>query len=288
MTRLGDATHIGAVRLQVGDRERSVEFYRDVLGFTVQESVGDTVKLGVPGSAHPLVELVARAGTAPVRPYSRLGLYHFAILLPDRAALGRALLHLHRHRVALGMADHLVSEALYLNDPDGLGIEIYRDRPRTEWRHNGREVVMATESLDVEGVVAASAGVVWDGMPAGTVIGHVHLHVGDIALAETFYAATLGLDVTTRAYPGALFMSAGGYHHHLGANIWARGARAPAPTDAQLLHTELVLADRAELDVVEARFGEAGVVVMPDGDGAFRVHDPFGTPLRITARASLG
>lgn len=282
--RLGDATHVGAVRLQVSDLERSLDFYRGLLGFTELGRDGDVVSLGAPGSPRPLVELIVRAGTHPVRPYSRLGLYHFAILLPDRAALGRVLRHLQHNRVALGMADHLVSEALYLSDPDGLGLEIYRDRPRSEWRQDGDRVVMATDPLDAEGVAAEGDRAVWTGMPAGTVIGHVHLHVGDIALAESFYSTSAGLDVTTRSYPGALFMSAGGYHHHLGVNTWARGARAPGPDDAQLLHWELVLGRQAELAEVEARFRAGGVVVTPDGDAAIRVHDPFGTPLRIVAR----
>lgn len=282
---LGPSTHIGAVRLQVADRARSVAFYRDLLGFRELTQVGDITTLGAPDSTVPLVELVERPGASPVRQYSRLGLYHFAILLPDRAALGRVLLHFHRHRIALGMSDHLVSEALYLSDPDGLGIEIYRDRPRTEWQVTGDGVAMATEPLDVEGLVAAADSDTWSGMPRSTVIGHVHLHVGDITRAEAFYADALGFDVTTRRYPGALFMSAGGYHHHLGVNTWARGAPAPAPTDAQLLQWELVLADGAELAQVEARFHAAGIVVMPDGDTAFRVHDAFGTPLRVVKRA---
>jgi len=285
MTRLSDTTHVGAVRLQVGDLERSLAFYRDLLGFTELAADSSRAALGVPGAGRALIELFARPGARPVRPYSRLGLYHFAILVPERETLGRALLHLHRNRVALGMADHRVSEALYLHDPDGLGIEIYRDRPRQEWRHTGDGIVMTTDPLDVEGVAAAAAGAGWTGMPAGTVIGHMHLHVTDLAAAETFYARTIGFDVVTRAYPGALFLSAGGYHHHLGVNTWARGAPTPAPDEAQLLHWELVVRDPAEVAAVRSRLESAAAAVIPDGDDrGLAVRDPFGTTMRVVAR----
>ncbi|HVZ49655.1 MAG TPA: VOC family protein [Gemmatimonadaceae bacterium] len=282
--RLGDATHVGAVRLQVADAGRSLDFYRGLLGFAELGRAGGVISLGVPESSRPLVQLVERPGTRAIRPHGHLGLYHFAILLPDREALGRALLHLHRHRVPLGMADHLVSEALYLSDPDGLGIEIYRDRPRAEWRFAGGTVAMASDPLDIEGIAASAGGAAWTGMPARTVIGHVHLHVGDLTAAEAFYADALGFDVTARNYPGALFLSAGGYHHHLGTNTWARGARAPAPDDAQLLHWDLVVADGNEQAAVQARLRAAGVVVVPGEDGTFVVRDPFGTPLRVVAQ----
>jgi catechol 2,3-dioxygenase len=284
MTPLSAATHVGAVRLQVGDLARSLAFYRDLLGFTELSSDGSRAALGAPGARRELIELVARPGARPVRPHSRLGLYHFAILVPDRRTLGAALLHLHRNRVALGMADHLVSEALYLHDPDGLGIEIYRDRPREEWRREGDGIAMATDPLDVEGVAAAAAGATWSGMPPGTVIGHMHLHVGDLGGAEEFYAHTIGFDIVTRAYPGALFLSAGGYHHHLGVNTWARGAPTPRPDEAQLLHWELIVGDAADLAAVRSRLEAANAAIVPAGDdpGIF-VRDPFGTTMRIMA-----
>ncbi|MEA3244673.1 MAG: VOC family protein [Gemmatimonadota bacterium] len=285
MTRLSDAAHVGAVRLQVGNLARSLEFYRGLLGFTLLSSDESRAALGAPGSRRALVELVEQQGAKPVRPHSRLGLYHFAVLVPDRPALGRALLHLHRNRVALGMADHLVSEALYLSDPDGLGIEIYRDRPREEWRREGGGVAMATDRLDVEGVAAAAAGAGWTEMPAGTVIGHVHLHVGELAAAEEFYSRAVGFDVVTRAYPGALFLSAGGYHHHLGVNTWARGAPTPAPDEAQLLHWELVAGDTAEVGSLRSRLESAAAAILPGGDDrGFTVRDPSGTAMRVVAR----
>src|SRR5690606_12419673 len=161
---------------------------------------------------------------------------------PDRAALGRILEHLVRNGIQPGAADHLVSEALYINDPDGLGIEIYRDRPRTEWTAVQRQLNMSTDPLDFEAVMAEARGEAWAGMPGGTVIGHVHLHVGDIEQARAFYHDAIGLDVMVWTYPGALFLAAGGYHHHLGTNIWAGPqATAPEPDEPQLLEWQLVL-----------------------------------------------
>ena len=161
----------------------------------------------------------------------QLGLYHFAILLPDRAALGRFVAHLARIGERAGASDHLVSEALYLSDPDGLGIEVYADRPRATWRYDGqRQLAMDTRPLDLNSLVQAAGGEPWTGMPAGTVMGHVHLHVGDIERAAAFYHAALGLDKVVWSYPGALFLSAGGYHHHVGLNTWA-GPGATRPRD---------------------------------------------------------
>lgn len=230
-----------------------------------------------------LVQLVEQAGARPVQPRSRLGLFHFAILLPDRPSLASALAHLNEQRVPLGMSDHLVSEALYLNDPDGLGIEIYRDRPRGEWTHDGSELAMATDPLDVEGLLKTPGAGPWTGMPAGTAMGHMHLHVGDLARAEQFYRDTIGFDVTVRRYPGALFMSAGGYHHHLGTNTWARGAPAPQADEAQLLHWELVVSGTDEVAAIESRLRAAGVATEGTEPHAITARDPFGTAVRVVA-----
>ena len=212
------------------------------------------------GADRPLVHLVERPGVR--RAHGEFGLYHFAILLPDRAALGRFAAHLVAHDLRAGAADHLVSEALYLTDPDGLGIEVYADRPRSTWRANGRELAMASDPLDLRGVIAAGQGKPWDGMPDGTTMGHVHLHVGDLRQAEAFYHAEMGLDKMAWSYPGALFLAAGGYHHHLGLNTWSRG---PAASDdqARLLDWELVV---------------------PGKGGDAVVADPWGTSVRLTDR----
>lgn len=280
---LSAATHVGGVTLQVSDLERSVAFYRDLLGFAERSRSGDTVALGAPGGARALVTLRERRGVKPVPPHRRLGLFHFAILLPSRGALASVLVHLHQHGVPMGMSDHLVSEALYLNDPDGLGIEIYSDRPRETWQRRGEELAMATEPLDVEGLVGDPAARPWTGMPEGTTIGHMHLHVGDLAGAERFYSDTLGMDVMLRGYPGALFLSAGGYHHHLGTNTWARGATPPASDEAQLLEWEIVVADPAEVQAVRTRVTGAGGAESAEAPDGFTTRDPFGIPVRIVA-----
>ena len=280
---LSAGTHVGGVTLQVSDLTRSIAFYRDLLGFVERSSTADTVELGAPGGTRAVVTLHERRGAKPLPPHRRLGLFHFAILLPSRGDLAGVLVHLHQHGVPMGMSDHLVSEALYLNDPDGLGIEIYSDRPRATWMKRGDELAMATEPLDVEGLVSDPTAHPWTGMPAGTTIGHVHLHVGDLAGAERFYGATLGLDVVVRSYPGALFLSAGGYHHHLGTNTWARGATPPAADEAQLLGWDLVVEDAAEVQAVRARVTGAGGATTSDAPNGFTTRDPFGTPVRIVA-----
>src|SRR5437868_1723617 len=191
--RLPDATHLGGVKLQVGDLSRSLAYYEETLGLAVQRREGPLAILGAHGDTRPLVELHERRGARPAPPRSRTGLYHFAILLPDRPSLGRFLLHLAGTHARAGSADHLVSESLYLQDPDGLGIEVYADRPRETWRRVGRELMMATDPLDADGLIEAAGGTLWGGMPKGTVIGHLHLHVGEIAAASAFYSEALGL-----------------------------------------------------------------------------------------------
>ena len=185
--RLPEATRLGRVTLQVADLDRSLAYYERVLGFRVLRRAAEVATLGAATGDTPLVELHERAGVAPVSRRGLLGLYHFAILLPDRAALGRFLRHLAELDVYAGSADHLVSEALYLTDPDGLGIEVYADRPRETWGHTGRELAMASDPLDVDDLVGAAGVERWSGMPAGTVIGHVHLYVGDLDQAAAFY-----------------------------------------------------------------------------------------------------
>src|SRR3954466_3400141 len=185
--RLPDATRLGRVHLQVGDLPRSLRYYEDVLGLRTLHRDGTSATLAAEDDDTPLVELRERRGAraAPLR--GALGLYHFAILLPDRPALGRFVRHLGEIGARAGEGDHLVSESLYLRDPDNLGIEVYADRPRDTWRRVGRELIMATDPLDVRGLDGAAGATTWTGMPAGTVIGHVHLHVGDLAIASDFF-----------------------------------------------------------------------------------------------------
>jgi len=218
--------HIGQVSLTVRDLQRSVSFYRDILGFE-ELSPG---RLG-PRDGRALIELHERKD-AVARPRRSSGLFHVAILVPSRAALGRSLRRLAEKRWPIsGAADHLVSEALYLDDPDGLGIEIYRDRPKDAWRMSGGELAMATDPLDVQAIHdEPGAETPWQGLESGTVMGHVHLHVPHLDAAEAFYCRRIGFEPIVRRYPGALFVSAGGYHHHLGLNTWS-GVGAPPPPE---------------------------------------------------------
>ncbi|MEX2582118.1 MAG: VOC family protein [Gemmatimonadota bacterium] len=282
--RLPAATRPGRVRLQVADLEKSLAFYQQVLGLRVLEKLGSAVSLGAHEAEPPVVELLERPGAAAVPRRGRLGLFHFAILLPDRAALGRFVAHLTSIAVRAGASDHLVSEALYLQDPDGLGIEVYADRPRSTWRHEDRQLVMATEPLDLSSVVAAGGGEPWSGMPAGTAIGHVHLHVGRLDEASAFYHEALGLDRVVWNYPGALFLSAGGYHHHLGLNTWAAGAEPAADDEARLLEWELLVPSARDAERALDSLAAVDHPVQRDAEGGV-ARDPWGTVLRIRAAA---
>jgi catechol 2,3-dioxygenase len=279
--RLPDATHIGVVRLQVADLQRSLDYYERVIGLRAVSNSGTTVVLAAHGDSRPLLELHEKRGVSPAPRRGVYGLYHFAILLPTRADLGRFVAHIASLGIRLGAADHWVSEAIYLTDPDGLGIEVYADRPRSEWQVRGRELAMSTDPLDLESVVAAGGATPWNGAPQDTTIGHVHLHVGDLAGAEAFYHSALGFDKVVWGYPGALFLSAGGYHHHLGTNTWSPG---PAATDdqARLLEWELRLPDSQSAADAATSLRTAGFDVGQTGNDWITA-DPWGTNLRVVA-----
>lgn len=281
--RLPEQTRVGAVHLQISDLQRSVEYYRAVLGMDVlQEGAGRT-SLGARGAAS-VVHLVEERGVAPAPRRGRFGLFHFAVLLPDRVALGRFAAHVLSLGLRPGTADHAVSEAFYLTDPDGLGIEVYADRPRSSWTYRGGELVMTTDPLDVGSLITAGEREHWEGAPAGTVMGHVHLHVGDLGKAEAFYGRALGFDMTVWSYPGALFFSAGGYHHHLGTNIWSPGP-SPGPGEARLLEWELVIPGRTQIDDVAQRLRAGGYPVDEAPDGV-RTADPWGTQVHVRSEHS--
>jgi catechol 2,3-dioxygenase len=285
---IAPGTGVGAVRLRVADLDSLAAFYERAVGLRPLAREGDIAWLGADGGP-PLVELAAAPG-APPRPAASTGLFHLALLLPTRPDLARALRRVIGAGWRLtGASDHLVSEALYLNDPEGNGIELYRDRPREEWRSgpNG-ELEMATLPLDLDGVLAElgpgepdDAG----SMPAGTRMGHVHLQVSSLDPVEGFYAGALELDVTVRSYPGALFLSAGGYHHHVGANIWqTRGAPPPPEGALGLEHWELALPDESERDRLAGRLEAAAAETLELAAGV-RTADPSGNRVLLTAPA---
>jgi catechol 2,3-dioxygenase len=279
------ATSVGRVTLTVRDLAGVRDFYERVVGLRAVETRTDGVVLGAADS--PLVELVEDRA-APPRPPRTTGLFHLALLVPDRAELARSLQRLVETRWPLaGASDHLVSEALYLGDPEGNGIEIYRDRPRDEWQRDGDELRMATLPLDLHDLLGDLDGEVADTpVSAGTSMGHVHLNVADLDAGESFYAGLLGLDVTARAYPGALFLSAGGYHHHIGLNTW-RGEGVPAPPVGALglRSYELTLPTPEELDGAISKLrGNAADVDVASGSAFTR--DPSGNGVRLAVAAT--
>lgn len=280
--RLPKATRLGHVKLQVSDLARSIAFYEETLGLRTVGGAGSSAMLAAHGDANPLVELHEKPGARSVPTRSRLGLFHFALLLPDRPSLGRFVNHLGAIDARAGASDHLVSEAFYLQDPDNLGIEVYADRPRSSWRRVGKELMMASDPIDAVSLVAAADGR-WTGMPSGTTMGHVHLHVGDIATASRFYSDDLGFDRMVWSYPGALFLGAGGYHHHLGTNVWAgRSSPAPSEDEAQLLEWTIELPSLADVRAVAENLTGAGHAPTWVGETSFTIADPWSTRIRLS------
>ena len=281
-------TAIGQVQLTVSDLGRSLAFYERVLGLSSAEQPDGSVLLGGAAGLPPLLSLVGD-GSAPPRDPRQTGLFHLAVLVPTRRDLAVALVRLAQGGWQLdGASDHLVSEALYLSDPDGNGIEIYRDRARTEWPHDdsGR-LQMATLPLDLDDLVAQLQDAPVDPardalMAEGTRIGHVHLQVAELSETERFYAGVLGFDVMVRGYPGALFVAAGGYHHHIGLNTWnSRGGSTPPPGGVGLRAYELKLGSPPALADALARVEAAGIRTEPR-DGATLVRDPSGNGVLLT------
>ena len=278
--RLHADTRPGRVRLQVSDLDRSLAYYERVIGLRALDRSDGEATIGVPEDRSPLIELFERPGAAPAPRGGRPGLYHFAILLPDRPDLGAFVRHLGEVGVRAGAADHLVSEAVYLQDPDGLGIEVYADRPRSEWRSRDGQLVMATDPLNLPALVRAAGTDRWTGLPAGTTIGHVHLHVGDLADADAFYHRALGLDRMVWSYPGALFLAAGGYHHHLGLNTWAASSQPRGEDESGLLEWELRVPSPDDVAAALRSLEAAGHGTERGARGGV-VRDPWGTALRI-------
>jgi catechol 2,3-dioxygenase len=280
-TSIHPNTRIGMVGLNVADLVRSIQFYTNVLGFTVIEQAGQVVLLG-PVDGQPLLALRELPGAQP-KPREATGLYHFALLLPSRADLGRAVQRLNEFNHPIReFEDHLVSESAYLSDPDGNGIELYRDRPRDEWPTKNGQVTMGSLPIDVPQLLAdgAADGATWAGLPAGTRIGHIHLQVADIPKADAFYRGVLGFDMIV-AMDTALFVSAGGYHHHLGMNVWYSQAGPLPPDDAAgLLAATIEFADEQARSAVVDRLVRADIPTSPNQD-AIVVHDPWRNQLLL-------
>jgi catechol 2,3-dioxygenase len=277
---IAPATHMGPVEVTVSDLDRTLDYWQRVVGLRVLERENGRASAG---SDRELLRFVEEPGAAPDEGHT--GLYHVALLVPDRPSLARWLAHASRDQIELqGLSDHEVSEAIYLRDPDHHGIEIYADRPRELWE--GRVFQqMTTMPLDVQslfGELDDPATERFEGLPDGTVMGHVHLRVADVPKTVDFYHGVLGLAVMAQLGPAAAFLSAGGYHHHVGANTWeSRGASPAPPGSAALRHATIVLPDAAERDRVVERVADSGQEPEPLAAGVI-VRDPSRNALLLT------
>jgi catechol 2,3-dioxygenase len=282
--KIDPATQIGPVALTVADPSAASAFYEQAVGLRPLPEEDDLIRLGAGETA--VVELFGD-GDAPPRPPATTGLFHLAILVPSRIELARALRRVaNAGRRFSGASDHLVSEALYLQDPEGNGIEIYRDRPRDEWPVENGELRMDTIPLDLKGLLLELPDGDDDGgepIAPGTRIGHIHLNVADLGAAERFYVGTLGFEVTVRGYPQALFVSAGAYHHHIGLNTWAgEGAPPPPPGSRGLRWFEILLPGERALEELERQLADQGAEYRREED-VLHVLDPSGNPIALRA-----
>ena len=278
---IAPTTHMGPVELSVADLDRSLDYWQRVVGLRVLERENGRASLG---ADEELVRFVEERGAQPDDGHT--GLYHVALLVPDRASLARWLAHAARERVELqGLSDHAVSEAIYLRDPDWHGIEIYADRPRAEWEGQVFQR-MTTMPLDVEslfGELDDPATEPFEGLPDGTAMGHVHFRVADVPKTVEFYNGVLGMGLMAQLGPAAAFLSAGGYHHHVGANTWeSRGASPAPPGSATLRHATIVLPDAEERDRVAASVADSGQEPQEWGEGVL-VRDPSGNSLLLVS-----
>jgi catechol 2,3-dioxygenase len=278
-------TVLGKLQLKVSDIERSIRFYKEVVGFQVLCQEAGTAHLTVDGSTTFLIlEEIPNAFVVPER--SAAGLYHFAILVPTREQLGLSLRNLVKSRIHIGQGDHTVSEALYISDPDHNGIEIYCDRPRSQWQKNAEGYyVMGSDPVDIEGLLKLAGDKPWTGLTADTLLGHIHLHVSELSKSREFYCDILGFDIMFDASKrmGAYFISAGGYHHHIGLNIWAGvGAPQPPANGTGLTYFTIALPSTEELNLTLEKTRNAGISVDAHED-YWRVKDPSGIEIRLVS-----
>ncbi len=279
--RLPDTARLGAVHLTVTDLDRSVAFYQDAIGLRLHRREDPVAAMGAGGD--DLLVLVEEQTAR--RAGRHAGLYHFALLVPSRDELARSLQRLAVTRTPIdGASDHGISEAIYLPDPDGNGIELAADRPREQWPP--LDTLTRPAPLDLHGLLATLG----DAAPVrhadqATIVGHVHLHVNDIAAARRFYEEVVGFDAMS-VLPNAIFVSVAGYHHHLAYNTW-RGTGIPgAPRDGVvgLRHWTILVDGAAAVTAARERLAVAGVTVV-ERDGGILVHDPAGIPVLIAPDA---
>lgn len=273
-------TFVSQVNLKVANLERSVTFYQEVIGLQVLNQTNSTAELTADGKT--VLVSIQQPNDVVSKQGRTTGLYHFALLLPTRADLGRLLKHFLQVRYPLqGASDHLVSEAIYLADPDGNGIEVYADRPASGWSWNNGEVEMATVALDAESLLAEGEGEAWNGMPAGTIMGHIHLHVSELQKTEEFYTKGLGFEVVTRYGGQALFISTGKYHHHIGLNTWnGVGAPPAAENSVGMESYTMVFPSEEQREQILSQLKEMGVAVTEE-KGAYITADPSGNRIRL-------
>ena len=248
---------LGKVALKVNDLKKMTQFYHEAIGLDLMEEKENSVVLGVAADNTPLVELIQLA--APSNRKRTTGLFHLAILLPTRADLGSILYHLLTKKYAIdGASDHGYSEAIYLNDPEGNGIEIYRDKEMSDWdiRPDGK-IEGVTEAMDADGVIGAMVKI-YDGIPSGSIMGHVHLTVHDLVETQQFYQNVLGISLKSDFFGQAKFFAAGNYHHHIGSNMWA-GKQLPAAEKSQpgLAYFTWVVADNTAYEALKSRLVQA-------------------------------
>jgi catechol 2,3-dioxygenase len=287
--KIDPLTKIGYVSLNISDIQRSLEFYQSILGFRLlgKPSNNRALLTNDANSSHLVELLEVRHSESSSRITRRAGLYHFAILLPERKYLADMLLNLREKKNKVhfdGLADHLVSESIYIRDPDFNGIEIYRDRPASEWNWNGSQIEMATLRLDTDDLLKESTEQGWKELPARTMIGHVHLHVQNLAKAIKFYHEIMGLNLTTM-FPGAAFFAVGEYHHHIAANTWLGTDIPPAsPQGIGLNHFGVEVPSKEEYARLVKQLSRHGVALSDSSDGSVFVRDMDGIQFRVQYR----
>lgn len=278
-------TVLGVLKLKVSNLQRSIQFYREVVGFQVLRNEGDSAQLSVDGK-NPYLLLEEVKDSVVTARQSTTGLYHFAVLVPTREQLGLSLRTLAQSGIPVGQGDHLVSEALYISDPDNNGIEIYCDRPRSEWKKDAAgNYIMATDPVDIEGLLRLAGDKEWTGLSADTILGHIHLHVSELSASKVFYCDVLGFDLVADMSKtmGANFVSAGGYHHHIGMNIWAGiGAPQPPANGTGLAYYTIILPSTTELERILDNIIRAGYLLI-EQNGVWAVKDPSGIEVRLIA-----